>query len=149
VAGDSAGGGLATPVCLMARDRGSPEIAFPLLMYPGVDRDLSLPAMTIYEFDPCSPESLHYVDDRAGAVSRCNDYLADHLSDHLDGLHPIAMLDLSDIDMTVAELGRPRRRGHRAFFLYTVNGEPLAVSRRATQSSIGHGRQRPRWEWWL
>jgi acetyl esterase len=52
VAGDSAGGCLAAASCLMARDRGGPSIAFQLLMYPGVDRDLSLPSVTTYEFGP-------------------------------------------------------------------------------------------------
>jgi acetyl esterase len=38
LAGDSAGGNLATVVCLMARDRGGPPIAFQLLIYPVVDQ---------------------------------------------------------------------------------------------------------------
>ncbi len=37
VAGDSAGGNLAAVVCLMARDRGGPPIAFQALIYPGVN----------------------------------------------------------------------------------------------------------------
>lgn len=52
VAGDSAGGGLAAAVCLMARDRGGPEILLQVLMYPGVDRDLTLPSITTYEHGP-------------------------------------------------------------------------------------------------
>jgi acetyl esterase len=52
VAGDSAGGSLAAAVCLMARDRGGPEILLQLLMYPGVDRDLTLPSITTYENGP-------------------------------------------------------------------------------------------------
>lgn len=36
VAGDSAGGNLAAAVALMARDRGAPDIAFQLLIYPTV-----------------------------------------------------------------------------------------------------------------
>jgi len=38
VAGDSAGGNLATVVCLMARDRSGPPIAFQVLIYPVVDQ---------------------------------------------------------------------------------------------------------------
>lgn len=34
VGGDSAGGNLAAAVCLMARDRGGPRLAFQLLLYP-------------------------------------------------------------------------------------------------------------------
>ena len=37
VAGDSAGGNLATVVALMARDRGGPALAFQLLVYPVAD----------------------------------------------------------------------------------------------------------------
>jgi acetyl esterase len=37
VMGDSAGGNLATVVALMARDRGGPEIALQVLIYPSVD----------------------------------------------------------------------------------------------------------------
>jgi acetyl esterase len=37
VAGDSAGGNLAAAVCLMARDRGAPALAFQLLVYPVTD----------------------------------------------------------------------------------------------------------------
>lgn len=40
VAGDSAGGNLAAAVCLLARERGGPEIAHQLLIYPVTDLDL-------------------------------------------------------------------------------------------------------------
>jgi acetyl esterase len=39
VGGDSAGANLATVVCLIARDRGGPKIAFQLLVYPVTDYD--------------------------------------------------------------------------------------------------------------
>jgi len=37
VAGDSAGGNLAAALCLLARDRGGPPVAFQLLVYPATD----------------------------------------------------------------------------------------------------------------
>jgi acetyl esterase len=37
VAGDSAGGNLSAVMCLMARDRGGPPIAFQVLIYPATD----------------------------------------------------------------------------------------------------------------
>ena len=37
VGGDSAGGNLAAVTCLMARDRGGPQLRFQLLIYPGTD----------------------------------------------------------------------------------------------------------------
>lgn len=37
IAGDSAGGNLSAAVCLMARDRGGPDISYQVLIYPAVD----------------------------------------------------------------------------------------------------------------
>ncbi len=50
VMGDSAGGGLAAGVCLMARDRGGPALAQQLLIYPMLDDRPSAPdpAMTSF-----------------------------------------------------------------------------------------------------
>jgi acetyl esterase len=52
VAGDSAGGNLAAAVCLMARDQGYPTIDDQILIYPGLDGTLSLPAYTRYHQGP-------------------------------------------------------------------------------------------------
>jgi acetyl esterase len=46
VAGDSAGGALAAAVTLAARDRGGPRLFAQVLMYPGLDKDLSVPSVT-------------------------------------------------------------------------------------------------------
>jgi acetyl esterase/lipase len=45
VAGDSAGGTLAAGVALATRDRGVPALFAQVLMYPGVDRDLTAPSV--------------------------------------------------------------------------------------------------------
>lgn len=45
VGGDSSGGNLATVVALMARDQGSPKLAFQLMMFPATDFRLSTPSM--------------------------------------------------------------------------------------------------------
>jgi acetyl esterase len=45
VGGASAGGNLSAVVCLLARDRGGPEIAYQLLLYPGVDMDGKFPSV--------------------------------------------------------------------------------------------------------
>lgn len=45
VAGDSAGGTLATGVALAARDRDGPDLFAQVLMYPGLDRDLTVPSV--------------------------------------------------------------------------------------------------------
>jgi acetyl esterase/lipase len=46
VVGDSAGGSLAAGVALAARDRGGPAICAQVLLYPGLDRDMSAPSVT-------------------------------------------------------------------------------------------------------
>src|SRR6201997_2181498 len=56
VMGDSAGGGLAAGVCLMARDRGGPPIAQQLLIYPMLDdrpapRDATLRKHLTWTYD--------------------------------------------------------------------------------------------------
>ncbi|KZS71375.1 alpha/beta hydrolase [Mycobacterium kansasii] len=50
VMGDSAGGGLAAAVCLMARDRGGPAIAQQLLIYPMLDDRTGLPDPELVPF---------------------------------------------------------------------------------------------------
>ena len=44
VAGDSAGGNLAAVVCLEARDKGGPTLAFQFLIYPGTDMGMTHPS---------------------------------------------------------------------------------------------------------
>ena len=66
--------------------------------------------------------------DRATGVTRCNDFLAEQLAEHVDRLHGVAVVDLSDLRGAAAELERARSRGHRAFFLYTVDGRPPAAT---------------------
>jgi predicted TIM-barrel fold metal-dependent hydrolase len=63
-------------------------------------------------------------DERAAAADRCNDYLAEQLSNRSDRLHGVAVVDFSDLEKAPRALERARARGHRAFFLYTVNGRP-------------------------
>jgi predicted TIM-barrel fold metal-dependent hydrolase len=62
--------------------------------------------------------------DRPAGVTRCNDFLSEQLADHADRLHGVAVVDFADLRSAVVELERARSRGHRAFFLYTVNGRP-------------------------
>ena len=50
VMGDSAGGGLAAGVCLMARDRGGPSVAQQLLIYPMLDDRPSTPDPAMLPF---------------------------------------------------------------------------------------------------
>jgi acetyl esterase/lipase len=52
VMGDSAGGNLAAVVALMARDRGGPDIALQLLLYPGVEMIKQFASAEENEFAP-------------------------------------------------------------------------------------------------
>lgn len=74
--------------------------------------------------------------DRVKAVRRCNDFLAERLEDSGGRLHPVAIVDFEDLDVAVAELEHARRRGARAFFLYTRAGRPPG------DRSLGH----PAWD---
>ena len=74
--------------------------------------------------------------DRGHGARRCNDYLADQLSDHRDRLHTVAVIDFADLDAAVRELERCRSLGARAFFLTTHDGRPSGPS------SPGH----PQWD---
>jgi acetyl esterase/lipase len=50
VMGDSAGGGLAAAVCLLARDRGGPAVALQVLIYPMLDDRTALPDPQLVPF---------------------------------------------------------------------------------------------------
>jgi acetyl esterase/lipase len=52
VIGDSAGGALAAAVALAARDRGGPSLFCQVLLYPGVDRDMTVPSLATLESAP-------------------------------------------------------------------------------------------------
>lgn len=92
VAGSSAGGGLAAAVCLMARDKGGPAIAFQMLLYPMIDdRNIT----------PSSHEitSRNAIWNRSNNIAAWKMYLGEHASevppyaaptreDHLAGLPP-------------------------------------------------------------
>jgi acetyl esterase/lipase len=55
VMGDSAGGNLAALVAVDARDRGGPELAHQVLIYPAVDLSLSFPSITELDDAPILP----------------------------------------------------------------------------------------------
>jgi acetyl esterase/lipase len=52
VGGESAGGGLAAALALLARDRGGPSLCFQYLAIPGVDDRLDTPSMRAYDDTP-------------------------------------------------------------------------------------------------
>ncbi len=103
VAGDSAGGGLAAGVALLARDRGGPALALQLLIYPMLDDRTRTPSPEL------APEFLtwNYEDNLTGwtallgAAAGGDDvpvYAAPARAADLAGLPP-AYLDVGDLDI--------------------------------------------------
>jgi predicted TIM-barrel fold metal-dependent hydrolase len=111
-----------------ARERGGPVILHPLHASSASERIEWMDGIGI---DHClvNPggywQLLEFLgSDRGVGARRCNDFLADRLSDHADRLHYAAVVDFSDLDAAVTELERARARGARSFFLYSVDGRP-------------------------
>jgi acetyl esterase len=96
VMGDSAGGNLAAVVCLMARDRGGPAIAFQLLIYPSVDMVNEYPSEDENEFAPILTKAdLHAHD------LYCPDHKSDPYASPLLGKHeglPPALIQTANHD---------------------------------------------------
>ena len=102
VMGDSAGGGLAAGVCLLARDRGGPPIAQQLLIYPMLDDKAQTPDPQLLPFltwtyDDNVTGWAALLGDAAGtdAVSA---YAAPARATDLSGL-PDTYIDVGDLDI--------------------------------------------------
>jgi acetyl esterase/lipase len=91
VGGQSAGGGLAAAVALMARDRGGPPICFQFLGIPELDHRLDTPSMRAFVDTPMwnRPNAViswrNYLGENPGAVSP---YASPSIADDLSGLPP-------------------------------------------------------------
>ena len=112
----------------MAEERGGPIILHPLHDSSPAERVSWMDRIGI---DHClvNPggywQQLEFLGaDRAAGVRRCNDFLGEQLASESDRLHPVAVVDYTDLDVAVDELNRARARGARAFFLSTDNGRP-------------------------
>lgn len=101
VMGDSAGGGLAAGVCLLARDRGGPAICAQLLIYPMLDdrtRAGTGPApLLTWSYDDNATGWGALLDGRAA-----DGYAAPARADDLAGLPP-AYLDVGGLDIFASE----------------------------------------------
>ncbi|MCI0787466.1 MAG: alpha/beta hydrolase [Chloroflexi bacterium] len=95
VGGDSAGGNLATVVCLMARDRQGPSLAHQLLVYPVTERDFYTPSYGEngdgYSLtrDSMRWYWMHYLVDNEDAN---NPYAAPMMAEDLSGLPPALVI---------------------------------------------------------
>ncbi|BBX21934.1 alpha/beta hydrolase [Mycolicibacter terrae] len=101
VMGDSAGGGLAAGVCLLARDRGGPAIKAQLLIYPMLDD------RTRAATEPATLLTWSYDDNATGWGALLGDGVADGYAaparaDDLAGLPP-AYLDVGGLDIFAEE----------------------------------------------
>jgi acetyl esterase/lipase len=102
VMGDSAGGGLAAGVCLMARDRGGPAVAQQVLIYPMLDDRTTtpdphlLPFLT-WTYDDNITGWGALLGDSAG-TDRVSQYAAPARADDLTRLPP-TYLDTGDLDI--------------------------------------------------
>jgi len=112
----------------MAEQRGGPVILHPLHDATAAERVAWMDRVGI---DHCLVNLGDYYQmvefigaDRAAVASRCTDYLAEQLADRDDRPHGVAVVNFTDLPAAAEELERARMRGHRAFFLYTVNMRP-------------------------
>jgi acetyl esterase/lipase len=91
VYGQSAGGGLAAGVCLLARDRNEPAVCFQFLGIPELDDRLDTPSMQAFDDTPLWNRHLaerswrHYLGERNADVSQ---YAAPARATDLSGLPP-------------------------------------------------------------
>lgn len=102
VMGDSAGGGLAAGVGLLARDRGGPAIAQQLLIYPMLDDRTSAPGthqppLLTWSYDDNSTGWSALLGDSAG-TDGVPEYAAPARATDLAGLPP-TYLDVGDLDI--------------------------------------------------
>jgi acetyl esterase/lipase len=102
VMGDSAGGGLAAGVCLLARDRGGPAIAQQLLIYPMLDDraqtpDPALEPFLTWTYDDNVTGWAALLGASAGGEA-VSPYAAPARATDLAGL-PAAYIDVGDLDI--------------------------------------------------
>lgn len=102
VMGDSAGGGLAAGVCLLARDRGGPAVAQQILVYPMLDDRTTTPDPQIepfltWTYDDNLTGWGALLGDQAGGAS-VSPYAAPARADDLSGL-PATYIDVGDLDI--------------------------------------------------
>ncbi|MGW5381204.1 alpha/beta hydrolase [Nocardia sp. NPDC003963] len=87
--GDSAGGGLAAGVALLARDRGGPALFAQVLLYPGLDRDMGAPSVVSMPDAPMLLRDdiiyLHELAD-SGATASPDSYRIPAYAEDLSGL---------------------------------------------------------------
>jgi acetyl esterase len=125
VAGDSAGGNLATVSALRARDEGGPRVALQVLVYPAVDCDLTRPCYQEYADTKLilnAPEMVwflnHYIPDEA---DREHPYASPLRAPSLEGLPPAYIV--------IAQHDPLREEGLEYAAALEAAGVPVTVAR--------------------
>jgi acetyl esterase/lipase len=148
VHGQSAGGGLAAAVTLLARDRGGPAIAFQSLVMPVLDDRLDTPSMrqfvdtALWSRPQAEASWRHYLADRAA-----DQYAAPARATDLTGLPPayVATMELDPLRDEGIEYAARLLQAGVSVELHnypgTFHGSAIvttaAVSRRATADLVG------------
>lgn len=91
VIGDSAGGSLAAAVALASRDRGGPDICAQILLYPGLDRDMTVESIVAQPDAPLlGRDDIDYMHALADGDtgSPTSPYLVPAYAENLAGLPP-------------------------------------------------------------
>jgi acetyl esterase/lipase len=119
VMGDSAGGGLAAAVCLLARDRGGPAVALQVLVYPMLDDRTVVPDPTLAQLVTWT-----YDDNVTGWQA----LLGDHVSDEEVSVYAAAgrATDLSLLPPTYIDVGD----------LDIFRDEDIAYARRLAKAGV-------------
>ena len=142
VMGDSAGGGLAAGVCLMARDRGGPDVAQQILIYPMLDDRAVTPNPELQPFLTWT-----YDDNVTGWGALLGDsaggdgvspYAAPARADDLTGL-PDTYIDVGDLDVFRNEdIAYARRLGDAGVptELHVYPGCPHAFEALAREAAV-------------
>jgi acetyl esterase len=122
VAGDSAGGNLGAAVCLMARDRGDPQISFQLLVNPALD---------LSGYDGQAFEEMRWFREQylGDGADMCHPYASPLLAPDLSELPP-AFIITGELDCLCAEGEAYARRLREA-------GVPANVCRQAGTGHLG------------
>ncbi|QDU64478.1 Carboxylesterase NlhH [Planctomycetes bacterium Pan216] len=124
VAGDSAGGNLATVVCLMAKDRGGPAITHQTMIYPVTDHDFDTPSYREFATD--------HVLTRADMIWFWDQYVPERSRRNEDYVAPLRRADLSGLPpalVVTAECDPLRDEGERYAARLAEAGVPTKLLR--------------------
>ena len=131
VGGDSAGGNLATVVCLMARDRGGPPLVYQLLLYPITNH-----AFNTQSYKDCANGYYLTAEDMKWFW---NHYLRDEIDGRNPYASPLVAKDLSSLPpalIITAEFDPLRDEGEAYAVRLQKAGVPTKISR---YNGIIHG----------